>query len=183
MALSREFYIPKNATQINTGKSDAVVYIDGLIAIGFHGKKAKYDWYLRFRTEERRNEYIQEFIQGRIDHKVRMIQRKKDRQRNHTLKPGQILVSSWGYDQTNVDYYQVLSTTDRTVIIQKIAGSITDSTMTADYLMPKKGAFIDEPPMKKIVDARNNSVKIESFAWAYPWGGTPDYQTNPMFGH
>ena len=30
------------------------------------------------------------------------------------IEPGAILVSSWGYDQTNVDYYLVTRTTDKT---------------------------------------------------------------------
>lgn len=37
---------------------------------------------------------------------------------------GEILVSSWGYDQTNIDYYQVTKVTKASVQIRKIAKSV-----------------------------------------------------------
>jgi hypothetical protein len=38
----------------------------------------------------------------------------------HDIKPGDIFYSSWGWEQTNIDFYQVISTTAKTVKIRKI---------------------------------------------------------------
>lgn len=38
----------------------------------------------------------------------------------HTISKGTIIFNSWGYDQTNIDYYQVISTTDHFVMLQEL---------------------------------------------------------------
>ena len=38
------------------------------------------------------------------------------------VKAGDVFVESWGYDQTNVDFYQVVKTTAKSVEIKPIAG-------------------------------------------------------------
>jgi len=50
----------------------------------------------------------------------------------HNLKPGDIFYNSWGYDQTNIDFYQVVSTTDKTVTLRQIKGGFKDYN---DYQM------------------------------------------------
>ena len=37
-----------------------------------------------------------------------------------TLEVGDILVSSWGYDQTNIDYYKIVRKSAGSVWIQKL---------------------------------------------------------------
>lgn len=36
------------------------------------------------------------------------------------MKVNDILVSKWGYEQTNVDFYKILKVTKATVIVQKL---------------------------------------------------------------
>lgn len=38
----------------------------------------------------------------------------------HSLREGDILYSSWGYDQTNVDFYQVMRITPKKVVLRKL---------------------------------------------------------------
>tara|TARA_Y100000310_G_scaffold13096_1_gene13444 strand:+ start:387 stop:935 length:549 start_codon:yes stop_codon:yes gene_type:complete len=182
MPLSRGFYTPKNASQIDAGKSDATVYVDGLIAIGFHGRAQTPDWFIQFKSEEDRDLHIRQFIESRIAHKELISERKAAREKAHTLKIGDILVSSWGYDQTNVDFYQVIKTTSRTVTIQSIAQAVENSELTYDGVVAARDSFYGKP-MQKVVDGASNSVRIESFAYAHPWNGEAVYQTNPLFGH
>jgi hypothetical protein len=51
-----------------------------------------------------RAEYIAGFIAGRKQAAEAKAKRQAERKAPHTLKVGDILVSSWGYDQTNIDY-------------------------------------------------------------------------------
>lgn len=39
----------------------------------------------------------------------------------HDYKPGDVLSAVWGYEQTNVDYYEVTAITPGTVTVRKIA--------------------------------------------------------------
>ena len=38
----------------------------------------------------------------------------------HNIKPGDIFYNTWGWEQTNIDFYQVVSTTTNTVKIRRI---------------------------------------------------------------
>lgn len=44
----------------------------------------------------------------------------------HNIKPGDIFYNSWGYEQTNIDFYQVVSTTAKTITLRKIKGITED---------------------------------------------------------
>jgi len=53
--------------------------------------------------------------------------------KQHDFKTGDILHHSWGYDQTNADFYQVLRVSDKSIWIVQI-----ESTETVDgYLCGK----------------------------------------------
>ena len=44
----------------------------------------------------------------------------------HDIKIGDIFYNSWGYDQTNIDFYQVISTTAKTITLRAIKGASDD---------------------------------------------------------
>ncbi|MCP4521001.1 MAG: hypothetical protein GY827_04795 [Cytophagales bacterium] len=60
----------------------------------------------RYATIERREEAIQNQVNASKTYHQAKIDRKKNK-KNANIKVGDILVTSWGYDQTNVDFYQV----------------------------------------------------------------------------
>jgi len=100
------------------------------------------------------------------------------------LNVGDILVSSWGYDQTNIDYYEVVQATVKTVVIRRLEDKVVKRGQTDDWVMPIKGKFKGAPMRKKIKEWRGKPmVDISSYASAYFWDGLPKAQTNPMFGH
>jgi hypothetical protein len=66
--------------------------------------------------------------------------RKAERSKPHNLKVGNILVSSWGYDQTNAGCYEVARVVStKSVEIQKIAkhSGGEDGFMTAECWQPR----------------------------------------------
>lgn len=124
---------------------------------------------------------------------------------------GDILVSSWGYDQTNIDYYQVIAVTASSVRIREIGAAVVRRTEFHNYVAPVAGDFI-ELKERDDATARSNkirtakgvtkrinhtpakatnrglematySVKIASYASARLWDGTEDQQTGAAFGH
>ncbi len=59
-------------------------------------------------------------------------------------KIGDILHHSWGYDQTNCDFYQVVEVKKASVILRKIGAKTVPGSegFMSESLMPEKDAFI-----------------------------------------
>ena len=109
-------------------------------------------------------------------------------QNSHALTVGSILASSWGYDQTNVDFYMVTRTTKTSVYIRKIRSEVTRSGGPSDSVMPcllgRPDSDSAEPKRKKVqtYDGRPY-VSLSTYASAYLWDGTPQRQTGWGYGH
>jgi hypothetical protein len=73
----------------------------------------------------------------------------------NSFNVGDILFNQWGYDQTNVDFYQVVATTAKTVTVRQIAAVLTErsrnsaSSMTAFVTTINDAFKADEKPMRK----------------------------------
>lgn len=60
--------------------------------------------------------------------------------------PGAIFEYSWGYDQTNIDYFQVVRRSGSTVWVRPIGKkSVGGEGFMCDNVMPVKDAFVPEP--------------------------------------
>lgn len=178
--MPREFYFPKadHLEPIDPEGTDAAVYTyetaGAPYSIGFAGKAAKPAFHYRHRSERERAEHIAGFIAGRKATAEAKAKLKADRKSPHTLKVGDILVSSWGYDQTNIDYYQVTRVPgSQSVEIRQIAANSggEDGFMTAKCTAAPD-QFIGEPMIKRA--NAGNSVRIASYASAHPWNGKED---------
>lgn len=92
------------------------------------------------------------------------------------LKVGDILVSSWGYEQTNVNYFQVLRITGKSVEIQGIRKHShgEDGFMTGKC-EPIANDFFGKKMMKRYVPGQ--SIRISSYEYASKWDGKPDRQS------
>jgi hypothetical protein len=95
---------------------------------------------------------------------------------SHGLKVGDILYSTWGYDQTQVTWYQVVGITTQGVKLQEIDGKYSDHSHSVPIPNQTTG-----PIMQKKVN--NNGVKINSFMWAQKWQGHPVAVTPYGEGH
>jgi hypothetical protein len=154
--------------------------IDGNpFAYGFQGKARQPVWAYRFKDAAHRERFIGEKIAARRAHFGRKAERAAERkQATHSLTVGDILSSSWGYDQTNVDFYEVVAVpSSKSVIIRKIASQAA----ARDRVAPQPGVFIEGPMLKRVT--AHGSVKIEDYAWASKWSGAPMYQTDIHEGH
>jgi len=192
MTMTREFYIPKGSKEIKAAKTDAVAYIndyaDGTkyTAMVFGGKRSKYDKYYGFKTKEARDNYVIKYFTDQENlalSKKKWAEDKKaqaeENQANYQV--GDILVSSWGYDQTNIDYYQVIERTAKMATIQKICKEFLDSGYPSeDKVIPLKDSFVGKPKKKKI---GTYGITISSFETASLWDGKPDYETAAGWGH
>ena len=82
---------------------------------------APLEWYFRFRNEEQRNQRIPEMFASLDAHTQHKAQQHEQRKQPHTLIVGDVIYNSWGYDHTNVDFYEVVKTSTNFVRGQSIA--------------------------------------------------------------
>jgi hypothetical protein len=122
--------------------------------------KAKFpkpEFYYRFKNYENMIAFCEDYIL-----KIEKQQAEKERIKNekkkavsdfkHNFYEGQILYSSWGYEQTNLSYYQIIAFKGKSVILQKIFKKEVSQTSWASAMCePVKNSFIGEPFIKRIV--------------------------------
>ena len=67
------------------------------------------------------------------------------------IKVGDIFVNSWGYDQTNIDFYQVVRKSKNCIFIRPINDEkdYDNQSMTGSK-MPKKNNFVGTEITKKV---------------------------------
>lgn len=116
-------------------------------------------------------------------------------------KVGDILHHSWGYDQTNADFYQVVAATTATVSLHKIGVKTVPGSQgfMSESLMPVKGKFLENyhhaltrdsngkttgPVLKKVsgyLQPTNGLPKYfipVPYGWCDLWEGKPEYSSH-----
>jgi hypothetical protein len=100
----------------------------------------------------------------------------------HALKVGDILECSWGYDQTNLDYYLVTKLLGVAMVeIREIGKKSVGEDMTTNKVMPDPAHVIGAPLRKKV--GPSGAVRLTSYSSAYPWDKKPGWETKSEFGH
>ena len=105
---------------------------------------------------------------------------------SHTLTVGAILSASWGYDQTNVNFYMVTRTTPTSVYVVEVEKLLTDTGANyyATPCVDRTRKFPSALPVRKKVHAYRGEqyVRLTDYKHAYEWDGSPQYQTG-LGGH
>jgi hypothetical protein len=65
------------------------------------------------------------------------------------VKVGDIFVNSWGYDQTNIDYYQVIDKTKKGIKIRPISSEVKEDGFMQGKSTPKVNDFVGNDIMVK----------------------------------
>jgi hypothetical protein len=117
-------------------------------------------------------------------------------------QPGDLYRTSWGYDQTNVEYFEVVKRTPGTVTVRRIASRMGDPDQGENprYVYPAPGAWIHDVLMdgnSEIYDHDSNewkpnpahklpySEKVCRLATkaSTKWGGDPRMGASLTIGH
>ena len=90
------------------------------------------------------------------------------------VKINDIFYSSWGYDQTNIDFYQVIDVQPNTIKVIQLGENRTYTGPMQGTCTPNLNDRSDKILTKRIkVYGNNVSFKVASYANAYPWKGEP----------
>ena len=165
----------------------------------YTNKSFNHWWYYSFKNLDRFKQKCLETIKLNNERQESKKKYQEERTKPHSLKVGDILYCSWGYDQTNVDYFKVSQVIGkRKIKIIGLANSlesdgIHDKASPSDsignhwtqkqyYCEVEKGWKRKNVELTKYASS-DNTVKISSFAWASLWDGQAKYQTNAYMGH
>lgn len=188
MKFTRDFYIPNGSTKIADKNSTAVCYLkEGkrtngvpyIQAMGFDGRKQKPAFNYTYMSREKAVSAIQRYFEAVQSSEASRVKRQAERKKPHSLKVGDVLTGSWGYDQTNPEAYQIVEvSSDRTVKIQQIALQALDdnSGWASQYVKPVPGKFVGKEVLTRRASS-DNSVKLNSFCYLSPWSGGRMYHS------
>ena len=176
--------VPADATEIlppELAKINAVFYFFEVggkpCAMGFQRRGLKPVFRYRFNDDANRQKFVDDWVASAA-RQLAEKQRKPLIASEH-VSVGDVLRASWGYDQTNVDFYQVVDLVGKsTVVIREISNKLVAS----DQVMPIRDSFTSEPFKKRI--NKYGGLKISSCQTAYKteWDKS-HYQTPWGMGH
>lgn len=143
------------------------------VAMGYSGRRNRADFNYRFGNAERMNAYIAEYVAGIVAQRDRVAQRRAERvaaARSAAVSVGDIFQASWGYDQTNIDYYQVVAVRGQMMDIREI-GCMSEGNGLPDQgvCVPAPNCFVGENVRRVRIQASGESVyfRVNSFSSAY----------------
>lgn len=173
-------YIPQGSSPLERPGVNAVVYLKDRYALGYRGNASKPAFNYRFKDAEAAARYAGEFLEKEEKCQAEAAQRKAAKKAERaafktSLKPGDILSGSWGYDQTNVEFFEVLEVKPSG---KSVAGS---EGFMSDSVVPAPGAYAEgSKPMLKIVQPGYkgaDQVKLKSYCYLSKYQGGQKYRS------
>lgn len=133
--------------------------------------------------------------------RLRELRQRAKSQYQNPYKVGDILHHSWGYDQTNCDFYQVVEVKKASVVLRKIGTKTVSGSegFMSESLMPVKDAFIEKgtQALTKFGDITPQNPSIQKrvvfyvkdddtlryyisvpYGWCDLWNGKPEYSSS-----
>jgi hypothetical protein len=171
---------PPGATAYRAKDGGFVAYVwplatmDGwFIVKAYRGKALKACHHYRHKAAN-----LPAVLQRLFDHHASNVERQANARKAavNKLQVGHILRSSWGYDQTNINYYQVTEVSGCMVTVCEIGGIRLsgDHGWMQGKCVPDPDNFKGKPQRCR---SRGDSVRISSCQLAFLWEGKPDHWT------
>ena len=93
---------------------------------------------------------------------------------NANIEVGTIIYTSWGYDQTNVEFFQVVKATKSMVELRRIGTKHNAIGSMSGQATPDTSVVVEGPLLRRKVN-KYGYVKIDYCANGYVWDGKPKY--------
>lgn len=87
-----------------------------------------------------------------------------------SLHVGDILYSSWGWEQTNIDFYQVIAIRGCTVQLRQLDQQITEDGYMCGTTVPVPDVFKGKALSRRMM---KDYIRIDSYRTAWKWDGQP----------
>lgn len=87
---------------------------------------------------------------------------------------GDILYTSWGYEQTNIDFYEIVARRGKsTLALRKLQCSSEDEGWCRHKVMPLKGQFVGDQILTRRI-SKHGTAKVETYAYLHPGTARPN---------
>lgn len=170
-------YVPENSKEFT--------FLDGLItvytytnkegeicAIAYKGKSNKALFCNRFHNERQRKNKIFSTV---TQYNAEFLRKKEDQENKqsfiNSIKVDDIFYSSWGYEQTNVCFYQVVEKKGSKVIFKKIGQKYDYTSDMSGKTTPNLNDFIEDEKYTKII--RSTYLKINDCEYINKYDNEP----------
>jgi len=149
-------------------------------AIAFAAKQNKPLWNYSFKSDANRQRQIDETVKSR-KLSLEFKQKRVDDRKNHVhgFVVGDILYSTWGYDQTNVNFFQVVEVKGKVIVTRPIGSKVVRESQGASYVVAVPNSF--HGPAERSIPGPNGT-KIDGHH-ASKWDGKEKYETSSGWGH
>lgn len=172
-------YIPKGAARVALKDGSATVYLYGaagkLFAIGYRGTAARSEFHYSYRNEVSRRQAVEQFFASAQASTVRKAAARADKAAwVNPLTVGDVLHTSWGYDQTNVEFFVVTRVSGRRVWVAEIAQDGEQTGFMSGRCWPAMPIRIVGEETMHIAQPSGSSgvyVKIDNVRHAWPEQG------------
>jgi hypothetical protein len=110
----------------------------------------------RFSSVDQMMAWLDKDLARRLEIKAHEVARREEKKRaleNNPYCVGDVMYDSWGYDQTNIDFYQVIEVKNKSVVLQPINGKMIPSegySSMAGLTAPVKNSFYGKPIRKNV---------------------------------
>jgi len=131
-----------------------------------------------YHTKEQRETAIDSYVNSAESRIARKAEKQREKKSfTPTLKIDDILYTSWGYDQTNVDFFQIVGTKGCFVKVRQIMSQQVEGTggFMCCNVMPQKGCFFMGKPALRRKVCQGNTLRISECETAWLWDGSAKY--------
>jgi hypothetical protein len=146
----------------------------------FRGNSLKPTHYVYSKMESLFND-LNRFIGNRTaiqDSKNKAKQERKEKTESfaNEVEVGSIFYTSWGYEQTNVEFYQVVEKTGKKVGLRELKQEHVNKdgySSMSSHVIALPNQFASNEIQTKIL--KDGHISFESYRSGYLWGGVPKY--------
>ncbi|QSB03778.1 hypothetical protein JWZ98_22980 (plasmid) [Methylomonas sp. EFPC1] len=139
-------FIPANSECREFSSAAVVAYCydskQGPAYVAYKGRKGKPARCFAFVSEDHRDKHLSTYVEVETNNENF---KRSRRETGHGLIAGEIVYAVWGYEQTNVDFFEVVRvSTARSAVIRRIESNTVEDkpgSMTG-YATPKPGQFV-----------------------------------------
>ncbi len=95
---------------------------------------------------------------------------------------GAIISFSWGYEQTNIDFFRIIDRKGDWCTLQKLNAARTENSTTSmvGTIVPLDETADEKPIRRKIHrrDGQEIGFAIKRYGWASLWDGEPEHYSS-----
>lgn len=200
-------YVPKNSVKVSDKKSDAVAYLyensrGKPTMVVYYGKQNSPVFHYSYPTVEKRDAAVaqaftrrQEALASKAEYTAKRVAENKAARGK--VQIGDIFRTSWGYDQTNVEFFEVVDVKGAYCTVREIASASVGGGPGGERCVAQSGAFLEPrfegdtrgQPLRRLI--QSGGIKIDDVRTGWPWGkrvagvvvGEPAHRTAFGYGH